>query len=100
VTAPRRIAVLPEVPAAAERVPGFAIAIWYGMLGPRATPPEVVQRIAAAIAPLRQGTAVSQRMEASGMTVLLDGPAPLAARLAAEVPQWKQLAGSLNLRAE
>ena len=100
VTASRRIAVLPEVPAAAEQVPGYVISIWYAMLGPRATPPEVVQRLAALVAPLRHGSALAARMAASGMELLLDGPAPLAARLAAEVPQWKQLAASLNLRAE
>ncbi len=98
VTGAKRTPVLPEVPAAAERVPGYAITIWYAMLGPRATPPEVVRRIAEVIAPMRNGSALATRMEASGMEVMLDGPAPLAERLAREVPQWKQVAAQMNIR--
>jgi tripartite-type tricarboxylate transporter receptor subunit TctC len=86
------------VPAAAELVPGYAITIWYAMLGPRATPPEVVRRIAEVIAPLREGSPLAARMEASGMEVMLDGPAPLAERLAREVPQWKQVAAQMGIR--
>lgn len=100
VTAPRRIAVLPEVPAAAELVPGYAISIWYAMLGPRATPPEVVRRLAALVAPLREGSPLALRMAASGMELLLDGPERLAARLAAEVPQWKQVAQAARISVE
>lgn len=100
VTAPRRIAVLPEVPAAAELVPGYAISIWYAMLGPRATPPEVVRRLADAMAPLREGSALAQRFAASGMELMLDGPAPLAARLAAEVPQWKEVVRAAGITPE
>jgi tripartite-type tricarboxylate transporter receptor subunit TctC len=98
VTGAKRTPVLPDVPAAAELVPGYAITIWYAMLGPRATPPEVVRRIAEVIAPLREGSPLAARMEASGMEVMLDGPAPLAERLAREVPQWKQVAAQMGIR--
>ena len=98
ITAPRRIPVLPEVPAAAELVPGYAMSIWYAMLGPRSTPPAVVARLAELVAPLRQGSPLAARMAASGMEVMLDGPAPLAARLAEEVPQWKQVAAAAGIR--
>jgi len=100
VTAPRRIAVLPEVPAAAEQVPGYAMSIWYAMLGPRATPPEVVRRLAAAMAPLREGSLLAQRFATSGIELMLDGPAPLAARLAAEVPQWKEVVQAAGISPE
>ena len=32
--------------------------------------------------------------------LLLDGPGPLASRLAREVPQWKHVAAAANIRAE
>ncbi len=98
ITAPRRIPVLPEVPAAAELVPGYAMSIWYAMLGPRSTPPAVVARLAELVAPMRHGSPLAARMSASGMEVMLDGPAPLAARLAAEVPQWKEVAAAAGIR--
>ncbi len=100
VTSATRSPLLPEVPAAAELVPGYAIAIWYAMFGPRAMPAETVQRINQAVAPLREGTPLAARAAAAGQTLLLDGPAPLAERLAREVPQWKELAVTANIRAE
>jgi tripartite-type tricarboxylate transporter receptor subunit TctC len=100
VTGAARLPELPEVPAAAERVPGYAIGIWYALFGPRATPPEVVSRLAAAIAPLREAGGLAERMRGSGVTLLLDGPGPLAARLAREVPQWRAVAAAAGLHPE
>jgi tripartite-type tricarboxylate transporter receptor subunit TctC len=100
ITGARRLAELPEVPAAAERVPGFVLSIWYGFFGPRATPPAVVQRLAAAIAPLRQGSGLAQRLQGSGVALLLSPPEVLAERMAREVPQWKRVAAAANIRVE
>jgi tripartite-type tricarboxylate transporter receptor subunit TctC len=88
VTGRARLAELPDVPAAAELVPDYAISIWYGMFGPRATPPAVVQRIATEIAPLRTGSALAQRMQGTGINLMLAPPEVLAARMAEEVPRW------------
>jgi len=98
VTAPQRSPALPEVPAIAEAVPGYGITIWYAMFGPPDTPPAVVQRLAEAMAPLRDGTPLAQRMADVGATLLLDGPAPLAARMRAEVPLWKEVVASAGIR--
>jgi len=46
VTAGRRTAHLPDVPTIAETVlPGFEIAEWYGLIGPRGMPPAAVRRL-------------------------------------------------------
>lgn len=100
VTSARRVPVLPDVPAIAEVVPGFDMSIWYCMFGPRGTPAAVVDRLAAELAKHRSGNRLAEQMAASGVELLLDGPAPLAARLAREVPQWKELAASAGIRAD
>ena len=100
VTAATRSPALPQVMAASEAVPGYAMSIWYAMFGPRALPDAAVARLNALIAPLRHGTPLATRMQESGISLLLDGPAPLAERLAREVPQWQALAKQTGLRAE
>jgi tripartite-type tricarboxylate transporter receptor subunit TctC len=100
VTSAARIAVLSEVPAIGEQVPGYAMTIWYAMFGPRGTPPAVVERLAREVAPLATGTALARRMEESGAALLLDGPARLAERMRVEVPQWREVAAAANIRAE
>ncbi|OYW09527.1 MAG: hypothetical protein B7Z53_02760 [Rhodospirillales bacterium 12-71-4] len=99
VTGAARTPVMPDTPAIGEAVPGYAMTIWYAMFGPASTPPEVVQRLAAAVAPLARGNALATRMEESGATLLLDGPDRLRTRLAAEVPQWKELVSRAGIRA-
>lgn len=47
ITSPTRDPALPDVPAAAESVPGFSSKGWFGLLAPAATPGPVVRRIAA-----------------------------------------------------
>ena len=100
ITGPRRIAPLPEVPTVGEVVPGYALTIWYGMFGPAGMDPAIASRIVADCAPLLRGGMLKERMDASGADLLLDGPGPLAERLAREVPQWKAVTAAAGIRAE
>lgn len=45
VTTARRSAMLPEVPAVAEVLPGFAIDTWWGLVAPAGTPRDVITRL-------------------------------------------------------
>ncbi len=45
VTAPKRLAVLPDMPAVAEELPGFEFVGWYGVIGPAGLPRPVVARL-------------------------------------------------------
>jgi tripartite-type tricarboxylate transporter receptor subunit TctC len=92
--------VLPDVPAIAELVPDYAMTIWYGIFAPRGTPAAVVDRLVRDLAPQRSGNRLAEQMEASGAQLLLDGPAPLAARVAREVPQWKALVAAARIQVE
>jgi tripartite-type tricarboxylate transporter receptor subunit TctC len=49
VTAPARLATLPDIPAIAESVPGYEATGWYGFAAPRGTPGDIVGKLNAAI---------------------------------------------------
>jgi tripartite-type tricarboxylate transporter receptor subunit TctC len=49
VTAPTRLATLPDVPAISEAVPGYAANGWYGFAAPKGTPRDVIEKLNAAI---------------------------------------------------
>lgn len=92
VTTEARAPLLPEVPAVREIVPGYAVPFWFGLFAARQIAPEAIARMNAELAPLAQpGSELFRRMAERGSTLLLDGPAPLAARLRAEVPQWREV---------
>ena len=49
VTAPTRLATLPDIPAIAEAVPGYEANGWYGFAAPKGTPRDVIEKLNAAI---------------------------------------------------
>jgi tripartite-type tricarboxylate transporter receptor subunit TctC len=49
VTVGKRWPSLPDVPTVGETVQGFETSLWYGMVVPRATPPEIVDQLNAAL---------------------------------------------------
>ncbi|WP_374411313.1 Bug family tripartite tricarboxylate transporter substrate binding protein [Hydrogenophaga sp.] len=45
VTSAQRSSVMPDVPAVAETLPGFAVDTWWGLVAPAGTPPVVVRQL-------------------------------------------------------
>ena len=92
---------LPEVPALREQVDGYVVPFWFGLFAGKATPPEGIRRLLAELAPLAApDSELSRRMTERGSQLLLTGPEPLAARLRAEVPQWREVVTRGNITPE
>ena len=64
VSAPQRIAQMPEVPTFAEAgVPQFDLAIWNGLVAPKGTPRAVLDKIAAAVSQVMDSPEYRDRVE-------------------------------------
>lgn len=101
VTTATRAPLLPATPAIGETIAGYAVPFWFGLFAAKQTAPEAVTRMNTELAPLAAPTSeLSRRMADRGSQLLLDGPAPLAARLAAEVPQWRQVIAQAGITPE
>src|SRR6218665_3139802 len=70
VTTRERNARLPNVPAIAEALPGFEVALWNGVFLPAATPAPVVDKLAAAVRKVTQGPAVRKTLAEQGSTAV------------------------------
>lgn len=100
VTAPKRVAALPDVPAIAESYPGFEIYSWVGMVAPAQTPPATLDKLAdATIAALRD-PAVAGRITESGFEVVAGGRANMDKLVRAESERWGQLIKSRGIVAQ
>jgi tripartite-type tricarboxylate transporter receptor subunit TctC len=88
VGSPTRNALLPDVPAVAESIPGFSSVLWYAMAAPPKTPPEVVNKLSAAIREQMRQPAVARILNELSMEVAPTTPAEARAFLAQEAQRW------------
>jgi tripartite-type tricarboxylate transporter receptor subunit TctC len=100
VTTAERVAVVPHVPAIAERVPGYEAPNFFSMYAPKGFPPALRDRLVAELARLREDEQLKARMAEAAGTLRLDGPGPLAARLPTEIAKWRALVAQLGIRTE
>jgi tripartite-type tricarboxylate transporter receptor subunit TctC len=100
VTTDKRSAVLPDVPTAAETVPGFEASAWFGLAAPQGTPSEVIDRLNKEVnAALADPKLQSQLVEMGG-TLIPGTPADLGRLFADEVEKWRKVIKFSGARAQ
>jgi tripartite-type tricarboxylate transporter receptor subunit TctC len=99
VAAPNRLTQLPNVPTFKEvgLEPVNRMA-YYGILGPKNLPKEVVDKINAATRQTLQDASVRQRIEGTGSIVLGNTPAEFAAQIKAEFDVYKKVVTEQKLK--
>ena len=91
---PQRVARLPQVPTTAEQgFPKLVVAIWYGLLAPAGTPPDVVARLQEAYAVAVHSPATKRRIDALGYQPVDDAPGRFATALADEIAAVREALG-------
>lgn len=92
VAAPQRLAVLPNVPTFKEvgLEPVNRMA-FYGIYGPKGLPPEVVDKVSAAVKKTLEEPSVKKRIEDTGSLIVANSPAEFAAQMVAEFEVYKKV---------
>jgi len=100
-TAAKRSRLLPDTPTLLEALPnGFSLEGWLGLVAPTGTPPEVGEKIAAALRRALEDPAFRESLESGGSDVdFLDGAA-FGAMLPLEVAKWKALVDKVGAKVE
>lgn len=89
VGSPQRVSVLPEVKTVAEQgFKGFDAVSWGGLLAPKGTPPEVIDRMNKELAGILADKGVQERMLKAGAIANYQPAAQLAARTRADYDKW------------
>ena len=91
VTTARRSAVLPEVPAIAEVIPGYEVPLWNGIMGPAGLPAPVAARLGSEIKAIVGSPDMQQKLAEQGSDPVGSTPQEFAAFVAAEQPKWAEL---------
>ena len=98
VAAPERLAVLPNVPTFKEvgLEPVNRMA-YYGIIGPKGLPKEVVDKVGAAVKQALTDPAVRKRIEDTGSLIVGNTPEQFAAQIKAEFEVYKQVVTTQKL---
>ncbi len=99
VAAPQRLAVLPDVPTFKELglEPVNRMA-YYGIVGPKGLPQEVVDKVNAGVKKSLEDPAVRKRIEDTGSLVVANTPEQFAAQIKAEYEVYKKVVESAKLK--
>ena len=91
ITAPRRLAALPDLPAVAEMLPGFEVVGWYGVIGPANLPGPIVTRLHEELAKVLGQPEVRERIVADGSEPIGSTPEDFRQFMLADLAKWAQL---------
>ena len=91
VTAGKRAQALPDVPTIGETVPGYEAVIWYGIVAPKGTPPEVVDTLNTAVNAVLADSKLKARLAELGGEPMPMTPAQFGKLLADETEKWAKV---------
>ena len=101
ITSPTRSALLPDLPAIAETVPGFQASIFNGMLAPAATPPEMLARVHGEIVKFTQAPDIRARFANQGVELQASAtPAAFSSFIKSEYARWSKVLDDAGIKAE
>jgi tripartite-type tricarboxylate transporter receptor subunit TctC len=92
VTTPQRSPVLPDVPTIAEAgLPGYESYVWYALMAPKGTPPDVVKKLHDATVAALKTPEVQQEFAADGIEPIGSTPEELASFIKSESAKWQKV---------
>ncbi|MEG3062745.1 MAG: tripartite tricarboxylate transporter substrate binding protein [Comamonas sp.] len=100
VSGPKRIEALPDVPTVGETFPGFVGDSWHGLLAPKGTPPDVVNKVNAVAQTIIASAGFQARLKDLGLVPAGGTPADFRQFLKDDAQGWAKVVRDNNIRAE
>jgi tripartite-type tricarboxylate transporter receptor subunit TctC len=96
----KRIANLPDVPTVSEVLPGFFVTSWWAIVAPPGMPPELTNKISAAIGEVMKQPDVTKRLNEMSMVSTGSNPAELSKFINKEAERWGQVIRTTGAKAQ
>jgi tripartite-type tricarboxylate transporter receptor subunit TctC len=100
VTTAARSEALPDVSTVGEFVPGYEASAFFGLNAPKATPPEIIERLNKEINAILAEPGAKARFADLGGTVLPGSPASFGKLVADETEKWAKVVKFANIKPE
>jgi tripartite-type tricarboxylate transporter receptor subunit TctC len=97
--AAKRPSIAPNLPTMAEAgMPDFDTSIWFGLMAPAGTPPEIVDKLARAVPEAIKSSEAQTALRSQGFDPLTGGPEEFARFIVAETAKWNEAAKAAGLK--
>jgi tripartite-type tricarboxylate transporter receptor subunit TctC len=100
VTSATRLEVLPEVPSVSEFLPGFEATTWNGLVAPRNTPVEIVDKLNEATNAALGDPRLKARFDDLGATIKPRSPAEFRKIIADDTEKWAKVVRFAGIKAD
>jgi tripartite-type tricarboxylate transporter receptor subunit TctC len=91
VTSAARWDSVPEIPAIAETVPGFEAMVWYGIVAPKGTPPDIVMMLNKAVTEAFNDADFQARLADTGGLAMSMTPEQFEKFIAEDIERWRKV---------
>ena len=99
VTSVKRSPLLPNLPTLAEAaVEGYEATSWYGVLGPKAMPADIVAKLNGELARIVHDPAMKEKYASLGIEPVTDTPQEFAAHIRSEMDKWRLVVTTAGIK--
>ena len=97
---PKRMPELPDVPAIAETVPGFALAPWVGIVAKAGTPQPIIDRLSKEALSLMNDPAFAKQFTDQQLSVMALPPKEFGALIQSDYDRWGKVIQTAGIKLE
>ena len=96
----QRSQLFPDAPVISQTVPGFEAVSWFGLLAPRGTPKDIVNKIQKDVVSVIAEPEIQKRLAEAAADPGGQKPEEFGARIRSEIDLWAKVAKSANIKPE
>lgn len=100
VSSPQSSPVAPGAAPIGNALNGYAVETWFGIVAPAGTPPQIIDRLNAALGRVLATPQLRDRFLTYGVEATSSTPAELTAIIAAEIPAWRKVIEDRKVKVE
>jgi tripartite-type tricarboxylate transporter receptor subunit TctC len=101
VTGSRRSPIMPDLPTVGESgLPGAEVNVWYGMVAPVGTPPEIIKRLNAELVKIMKSPEISERFASQGAQPVTNTPDEFGKLIREDVARWARVIKQRGIKLE
>jgi tripartite-type tricarboxylate transporter receptor subunit TctC len=98
-TGASRSSLAPDVPTMAEAaLPGYEVTMWNGLFAPAGTPPEIVDRLAAAATKAAQSPELQSKIKSNGGDPVVMGPKAFQDYFQTDIRRWSDAISAAGIK--